>query len=667
MKTTIMWSAKFNRIIECFRKKPGLFILFSLTIVIFVFYFTSESYLEYENFFPYKTYFPEDEIVNGYLVWNPKCHMPSENPIDKSIEKYVTKMKFQSCSSTPLLSSIVQETNGTFYLVINSTIAKTYKKFICCWSSIVRPEPQKPPKENWDSKISSSHCEDFENRVQLPLNAEIIMVLCRASEKSKKRKAKVLYENIHSIINPNKINTRQNNTEPINNLDNHKKMSILLLGVDSVSRLNFIRSLPRTEKYMRETGWFSLNGYNKMGDNTFPNLMAILTGQNSTTAYSICKPKQAYGLDNCPFLWHNYKKAGYVTAYGEDFGPWSTFNYLKVGFVQPPTDYYLRPYVLATEKFLESKSKFDVKYCTGPEPAVNRIFDYAGNFAKTFVDIPYFGFFWTNSVSHNDVNGISSMDKYFSDYFEKLERQGVFNNTMVIFLSDHGMRWGSIRNTFIGWYEERLPFIYVRLPQRYHEDSEIFQALKINEHRLTSPYDLYETLRDILIKSGGEANSSSGCPTCQTLFQPVPMRRSCNDAGVSSHWCTCTAFEPENPNSKISQQGVKTFLQYVESVVINYKNKNGKRLCAKLKLKKVHRVNRIIDLTNNNTSLNGSSQEYFYLIETSPGGALFETTVRVEANGSTSMTEEEVSRINSYAKDSKCLNHGNKKYCYCLD
>lgn len=60
MKTTIMWSAKFNRIIECFRKKPGLFILFSLTIVIFVFYFTSESYLEYENFFPYKTYFPED-------------------------------------------------------------------------------------------------------------------------------------------------------------------------------------------------------------------------------------------------------------------------------------------------------------------------------------------------------------------------------------------------------------------------------------------------------------------------------------------------------------------------------------------------------------------------------------------------------------------------------
>jgi len=115
--------------------------------------------------------------------------------------------------------------------------------------------------------------------------------------------------------------------------------------------------MPKTEKYLRETGWIDLRGYNKIGDNTFPNLMAILTGQMPQQAYSRCKPTVAYKLDNCPFLWYNFRNAGYVTAYGEDETVLNTFNYLKVGFVEPPTDYYLRPYMLASERLLKVKKR----------------------------------------------------------------------------------------------------------------------------------------------------------------------------------------------------------------------------------------------------------------------------------------------------------------------
>lgn len=199
-------------------------------------------------------------------------------------------------------------------------------------------------------------CESLKAQATIPDDVDVVLVNCQT--KSKKKKTQTIYENVHAILNPRKVYDRLENVTNNNvTYGLSRKLSILVLGIDSVSRLNFQRSMPKTEKYLRETGWIGLKGYNKMGDNTFPNLMAILTGQNQEQAYSRCKPSEAYKLDHCPFLWYNFRNAGYITAYGEDETVLNTFNYLKVGFVQPPTDYYLRPYMLASEKLLKSKNR----------------------------------------------------------------------------------------------------------------------------------------------------------------------------------------------------------------------------------------------------------------------------------------------------------------------
>lgn len=199
-------------------------------------------------------------------------------------------------------------------------------------------------------------CESLKAQATIPDDVDVVLVNCQT--KSKKKKTQTIYENVHAILNPRKVYDRLENVTNNNvTYGLSRKLSILVLGIDSVSRLNFQRSMPKTEKYLRETGWIGLKGYNKMGDNTFPNLMAILTGQNQEQAYSRCKPSEAYKLDRCPFLWYNFRNAGYITAYGEDETALNTFNYLKVGFVQPPTDYYLRPYMLASEKLLKSKNR----------------------------------------------------------------------------------------------------------------------------------------------------------------------------------------------------------------------------------------------------------------------------------------------------------------------
>lgn len=83
--------------------------------------------------------------------------------------------------------------------------------------------------------------------------------------------------------------------------------------------------------------------------------------------------------------------------------------------------------------------------------------------------------------------------------FSKLNEDGHLSNTVVVFMSDHGMRWGNIRNTYQGQLEERLPFVVMVLPKQFRQQySEALQNLKTNVRRLTTPFDLHETFNDFL-------------------------------------------------------------------------------------------------------------------------------------------------------------------------
>ena len=95
------------------------------------------------------------EVVDGYLVWNPKCHMLSKNAQDPSIAKFVRVEKFETCSSSPPLTSISREANGTVYLVVNPDAAKHYNDLSCCWAPVIRPGgPLKSLSDKeYDSKI----------------------------------------------------------------------------------------------------------------------------------------------------------------------------------------------------------------------------------------------------------------------------------------------------------------------------------------------------------------------------------------------------------------------------------------------------------------------------------------------------------------------------------
>ncbi|XP_066589073.1 uncharacterized protein [Prorops nasuta] len=692
----MMWKAKWSQCTEriCRKsligRKSRIAIAFVLVILLITFFFNSENYSAYENlpypsFKSFVTYVNEvnNDKVDGYLVYNSKCRMLSIKPLDPSIKRFIWKEKFEACSKAPLMTSISTLENGSTVLNLDRKFYKLHRKAVCCWAPIFRPEVTKPTNTDFDSKVTIEKCESFKEEVLLPPEVEILMVSCKENvkvngkvkKKGKENSSKTIYENIHAILDPEKVRERLQENTSTSDLTNNstKKLSILFLGIDSVSRLNFQRTMPKTEDYLMRNEWIAMRGYNKMGENTFPNLMAILTGQSQQQSYTKCAPTIPFKLDHCPFLWHNFRNIGYVTAYGEDETALNTFNYLKVGFVHPPTDYYLRPYILATDRLLKTKKRFSGKYCTGPELSFERIFDYAMRFSVAFLGSPYFGFFWTNTVSHDTLNGPSSIDQRMLGKLKWLEEKGVTRDAMIIFLSDHGMRYGDVRNTFVGWYEERLPFLFISIPKWFKDVyPDAYDALKLNQNRLTSPYDLYMTLRDIVERSRGEAEASSGCSTCQSFFTPIPKVRGCEEAGVSPHWCTCVTFKAIPIGDSVVSGAIQSFLDHVETIVEKYKDKKGKRLCAKLKLKRVHRASKVFDFPaeevneGNRTSILQTGQKYFFMIEVSPGNGKFEATVKYNGPGNFTVKDDQISRITTYANSARCLHHGSKHFCHCV-
>lgn len=59
-----------------------------------------------------------------------------------------------------------------------------------------------------------------------------------------------------------------------------KELGVAVIGLDSMSRLNFMRQLSQSYRFLtKNLEGVVLLGFNKVGENTYPNLIPMLTGR----------------------------------------------------------------------------------------------------------------------------------------------------------------------------------------------------------------------------------------------------------------------------------------------------------------------------------------------------------------------------------------------------
>ena len=75
-------------------------------------------------------------------------------------------------------------------------------------------------------------------------------------------------------------------------------------------------------------------------------------------------------------------------------------------------------------------------------------------------NIPLFLFSWLTNLSHENMSAINGADGIYADFLNSLD----LNNTILFFMGDHGVRYEKFRQTLPGWYEDKLPNLWVYLP-----------------------------------------------------------------------------------------------------------------------------------------------------------------------------------------------------------
>ncbi|XP_070071037.1 uncharacterized protein [Drosophila takahashii] len=479
-------------------------------------------------------------------------------------------------------------------------------------------------------------------------------------------KSRVLQRDAFSFVQQPK-----NRNEDNDRLRGAKYPSVFLFGIDSISRMNFRRSMPLTSTFVSQKGWFEMEGYNKVADNTLPNLMAILTGRTPRQWRSQCDVRKSGCLDSLTFLWNHFHNAGYLTAYAEDLSSISTFNYLKMGFKRPPVDFYLRPFLMVIEQAMQTLEYFGFKYCVGRKHSFTYVFDFAKQLIERFVleqPKPIFGLFWTSSFTHDDFRGGANLDGLFVRYLEQFKAYGLFERSIVILLSDHGSRYGPLAEHYTGFLEERQPMLHIYLPPWYRRRyPSVERALTLNKNRLSSNYDLHLGIRQLIeqIHPRLDFIRSVKCDYCRSILRVLPRNRSCSDAGIPDHWCTCKPFVTVR---------ITLFIRRLTQLTVSRMNRYLKMLnvdgvCHRIKLNKVLKADRQLhfnELGNEVPSPN-NVETYRLVFTTKPNDAKFRSIVKSnENNDIVTIQMDMISRLNSYRNESYCVDDAlAKKFCMC--
>jgi hypothetical protein len=180
--------------------------------------------------------------------------------------------------------------------------------------------------------------------------------------------------------------------------------------------------------------------------------VALLTGLNETYFGEKYNTTISGAIDKAPFIWKLFNKNGFVTSWAEDLSVWGTFSYCgKVGFVDSPVNYYLRPFMTFAEQVIgwQPAKTGQNMACMEYRHESDYVYQYMLDFVTQFKNDAFFGLFWGSSFSHEDWRDLTSMDLQLLHHHKELNRQGILNTSVVIFLSDHGDRYGTLAKTSV--------------------------------------------------------------------------------------------------------------------------------------------------------------------------------------------------------------------------
>lgn len=597
------------------------------------------------------------------------CTLPEGlNPFDTAAMKFIWSVPPIKCADWPSL--VYVDSQGL--LQKNKTAMLHYAEtsnLTCTYQTVIR--------KKGDMEVSLGPRVTFTSGVLVP--SDFFHVVCETAD------GKEIYNNMHHSINNKKVLESGKLKEAEGD-----HFNVFIYGIDAVSRLHAERKLQKTMEYLKsEIGAYVFEGYTKIGGNTFPNIAPLLTGKAIREL-----PKTDGFLDDFPFLWKNFSNLGYATFHGEDWPEISTFNSNLKGFSEQPVDHYIRPLFLSFDKVSFYKNKLDQAHmfladkgirinshgglCFGNKPKFKIIIDYYKQFIERYGEKLKFALSWNNELCHDYLNNLELGDEDIYQFVRWLHKTGRLNNSVFIFLSDHGYLMNELQNTFVGRFEARMPLFALSIPPgiktRYPH---LHRNLLRNSKRLITVYDIHEMLTDIVHANFSPKKRSELSNVHLrgiSLFDEIPKSRSCKDAEIPEHFCPCYSSDTVSPEDGEVQK-IATHV----TARLNERLRHLRSRCAELKLHKVNSASvvdsNLVQTQSRFTIRNlihqsdiGSrlKKRFIVTMTTIPGHAQFESTVELDKVGQMTILNDVIARTNRYKNQSACISERLlKPFCFC--
>ena len=331
--------------------------------------------------------------------------------------------------------------------------------------------------------------------------------------------------------------------------------SVEVVVVDSTSRFSFLQRAPRTLSVLERIGRDLSTGvavydfarFTAVGDGTRGCADVLLVGTHD----------RCVDLDlRASHLTSVFSDSGYVTSAQvdvmTDIGYWgheggsSCFKpYNFTSFADHSVDYGCG--VGARWDLHPTKNDPNRKMIAGAF-VTDHMFSYLRLLHDEYKGTPLFALVHTMSNHEATQSALAGMDEGLSAETLDVMRR---SDTYLILLSDHGIRYGAVRQSPAGRHEEANPFLWVLAPVLLETPGRLVTMFR-NQDKLVSMYDVYVTLSqlpshrscsDSDVAARHRLLKQHAAPG-QDLFEDlVSGGRSCSDAGVPAQHCEDTRYE----------------------------------------------------------------------------------------------------------------------------
>ena len=342
------------------------------------------------------------------------------------------------------------------------------------------------------------------------------------------------------------------------------KLNIVVISIDSLSRSAFYSGMPRTQAVLRHIEnigrghVYDFLTHRSVGRSSKGNIPAYMAGSGSLSSNHryIFDRARDFGYaslmsaEECSFAQNSVARlmANFPGGFGSKLN--AEQKDIVLSQIKKSADHTsLTNSFCNIEKIYRDIADrwwdMSAQLCFAGKYMHEHVLEYVGRFldSKGYAanNVPLFALMHLNFAHESTMRRLRTGDKGIARFIQKYAAREVQNNkhpTAIMLISDHGIGYGkSYFSQSRRAKEDYLaPLFMMTLPEAYiKHQPQIDKALRRNTRRLTSHFDVFKTLMDLMGGASRKAHKERG----DSLLSPLPEKRTCKKIGIPSYGCPC--------------------------------------------------------------------------------------------------------------------------------